>query len=51
MPLIWWGVVGVGGLFGWGYAADKTADATARMTNAAVAAGAVYLAVQMVKTK
>ena len=46
MPLIYWGIVGIGGLVAGGYAAEKVgtaASSTANLVKWTTAAGVVYL--------
>lgn len=52
MPIVW-GIIAVGGLFGLGYAADKTegaANASAQLAKWGAVAGAVYIAYGLSKS-
>lgn len=52
MPLVIWGAVAVAGLWGFGYAADKTgeaADASANLVKWGVVAGGLYIAYRAAK--
>lgn len=53
MPLVIWGVVAVAGVFGLGYAADKTgaaAEASTNLVKWGVVAGGLYIAYRVAKT-